>query len=431
MTHREYMGIAVPFVIATITTPLLGAVDTAVMGRLPDPAYIGGVAVGVVILNTMYWLLGFLRVSTTGFSSQAHGAGDIGLGMWALVRPLGIALCIGCAFILLQQPVLHAALLFLDPAPDARAHAEAYFTIVIWGAPCVLMNYVLLGWLMGQMRLRASLFLQVSTNAVNIVLSIWFVMGLSWGVEGVAASTLIAQGAGVGLGFYLVARYARFSWRSIVWRDFFDSEAMRKIVSVNRDLVIRTICLLAVTNMFVAKGGSFGKEILAGNAVLLQIQYLMAYFFDGLANASSVVAGRASGAEDRVLLRRAVSLSAQWCLFGTLLVSCAYLATYDMVFRLFTSIPEVLAFGSEFGLWMVVFPVCGSVGLVFYGLFSGATLTAPIRNSMLFSLAAYSLAQYGLTPVLGNHGLILAFLVFSLSRSLFLLPYLPRLLRSV
>lgn len=425
MTHREYLSIAVPFILATITTPLLGAVDMGVMGRLPDPAYIGGVSIGVVIFNTIYWLFGFLRVSTTGMSSQALGAADRKLCLLALMRPLAIALAVGTAIILLQKPILAFSLYFMRPEPDVARLVESYFSILVWGAPCVLANYVMLGWLMGQIKLRASLVLQISTNALNIVLSVLFVLGFGWGVPGVAAATLLAQTGAVALGVVLIWRHFAVRLDEVPWGELFSRQVVAEIVRVNGDLFVRTLCLLVVTNMFVAKGASYGKDILAGNAIILQIQYLMAYFFDGLANASSVVAGKAVGKKDPALFDRCVSLSWQWCLYGSILVSVAYGLTWDGVFRLFTSIPEVLEAGRDFAHWMTVFPFCASVGLVFYGIFSGSMQTAPVRNSMLQALALYIAAQVCLTPLFDNHGLLFAFLLFALGRSVFLGRYVP------
>lgn len=420
MTHKQYLAIAIPFIISTITTPLLGAVDTGVMGRLPDPAFIGGVAIGVVIFNTIYWLFSFLRVSTTVFSSQALGARDDALAMWSLVRPLAIALVIGLAFILLQNPILNGAFTWLHPDDDVRQYAEQYFSILIWGAPLVLSNYVLLGWLMGQMCLRASLFLQVTTNVINIILCILFVMVFKWGVTGVAYGTLIAQSLSVVMGIFLVKHYARFDYKQITWKEFKDPVVIKKIIAVNGDLVIRTICLLAVTNMFMAESNSFGKHTLASNAIILQIQYLMGYFFDGFANASSVVSGKAFGSRDSRLFNRGISLSLQWCLYGSIGLSLLYALSYTHVFNAFTVIPEVVELGKEFSPWMIIFPFCASGGLVFYGVFSGATQTAPIRNSMILSLLSYVVAQYVLIPIYGNHGLILSFLIFSFGRTFFL-----------
>lgn len=423
MTHKDYLKLAVPFILSTVTTPLLGAVDMAVMGRMPDPAYIGGVSIGVVIFNTMYWLCGFLRVSTTGLSSQAMGSRDDEAVMWALLRPLAIALAVGVLIVGFQAPLFHAAVSLLGPQGDVRRYAEEFFFIVVWGAPFVLTNYVLLGWLMGQLKLRASLLLQITTNVINIALSILLALGLGWNVTGVATATLTAQIASVFLGVWLVRRHGRFDREKATLARMLEPAAMKRILMINGDLVIRTVCLLAVTNLFVSQGNAYGKDVLAGNAILLQIQYLMAYVFDGLANASSVISGKAVGKNDPALYNRGVSLAWQWCLYCSIILSTVYAAGYEQIFRLFTVIPEVLALCDDFAPWMIAFPFCASVGLVFYGVFSGATQTRPIRNSMLLALLLYIPAQYALTSAYGNHGLLAAFLLFSLGRSVFLGMY--------
>ncbi len=427
ITHRAYISLAIPLIISTVTTPLLGAVDTAAVGQLPDPSYIGGVAVGSVIFNTLYWLFGFLRVSTSGFAAQAHGANDQKEGALSFFRPLYMAICIGAIMVIGQQWIGQSALELMNPERTVFQHAHDYFKIRIWGAPFALMNYVLLGWLMGMSKIKASLALQLYMNITNIVLDLLFVSGFGWGVKGVAAATLIAEVSTFFIGLPLVIRYLKPSDKYGGLLAAFNMSALARIMKVNGDLFIRTICLLAVFNNFTAKGASFGTEVLAANAILIQIYYIMAYFFDGLANAGSILMGRAIGARNHVLYNRTLSLSYQWSLITVFIMTVTYYITKDHVIQLFTSSQEVQSVTLKYSPWLLLFPIAACFGLVLYGIFTGAAETKAIRNSMLLSLTVYCLIIYAVPQPLNNHRLWLAFLCFSAGRSLFLFLYLPSL----
>jgi multidrug resistance protein, MATE family len=431
MTHRTYLSLAIPLMISTMTTPLLGAVDTAVVGQLPDPAYIGGVAVGTMIFNTMYWLFGFLRVSTSGFAAQAYGAQDSKQCFLYLVRPFFIALVIGILFILFQWPIKHIALTLIHPDEKVMVFADEYFSIRIWGSPFALANYVILGWLIGMSRVKISLFLQVFMNLLNIVLDLFFVNILHQGVKGVAAATLISEVAAFLIGMYIVLKSLNLRLSVISNNELWNVGEFKKMMVVNRDLFIRTICLLTMFNVFTAKGASFGTEILAANAVLIQIHYLMAYFFDGFANASSILVGKAVGANDETLYKRTLSLSAQWAIISPLFIMLIYILFKDSIIPLFTKNQDVIELVSSYSVWITIFPLAASFGLILYGVFTGATETAPIRNSMLISLVVYIAFLLIFIPVYHNHGLWLAFIIFSLGRSLFLAMYVPKLNRTL
>ncbi|HWO96094.1 MAG TPA: MATE family efflux transporter [Bacillus sp. (in: firmicutes)] len=431
MNHRSYLALAIPLIISTITTPLLGAVDTAVVGQLPNPAYIGAVAVGTMIFNTMYWLFGFLRVSTSGFAAQAYGASDDLQGMLALTRPFIIAIMAGIGFILFQGPIEYTALTLINPASDVRTLVSDYFGIRIWGVPFTLLNYVLLGWLMGMSMIKASLLLQVFMNLMNIALDLLFVHVFSWAVPGVAIATLLSEVTAFMIGIMIIWKASPFEFKIPPLKAVFDSVSLKKMMTVNRDLFIRTICLLTVFNLFTAKGVSFGTEVLAANAVLIQIHYLMAYLFDGFANASSIFVGKAIGARDVSLYKKTLKLSCQWAVFSSFFIACIYYMYSDGIIRLFTRIPAVMDLANTYGAWLIPFPLAASFGIILYGVFTGATEAAPVRNSMILALAVYLAVQFTAIPILNNHGLWLAFISFSLGRSLFLAMYIPSLSRKL
>ncbi|MFF2588684.1 MATE family efflux transporter [Peribacillus butanolivorans] len=430
MNHRMYLSLAIPLTISTMSTPLLGAVDTAVVGKLSDPAYIGGVAVGTIIFNTMYWLFGFLRVSTSAFAAQAEGARDQTQSLMALIRPFMIAAIIGLLFIVIQKPILNVSLAAITPDSDVAAFASDYFSIRIWGAPFALMNYVILGWLIGKSRIKTALFIQVFMNLINIVLCLLFVNRFSWSVSGVATASLISEIAAFFVGLLVIRKVVSIP-ETFSLRAGFDYTSLKKMMVVNRDLFIRTICLITVFNLFTAKGATFGTETLAANAVLIQIHYLMAYCFDGFANASSLLIGKAIGSRDVHLYKKTLALSAQWGLYASLILAVLYWLFSDKIILLFTNIPGVIELTHVYGLWIVIFPFTAFIGLIFYGVFTGATEAVPVRNSMLLALLAFLFVQFLAVPQHGNHGLWLAFLVFSLGRSLFLALYIPRLNRKI
>jgi MATE family multidrug resistance protein len=417
ITYKNYLGLAIPFTISTVTTPLLGAVDTAVVGRLDSPTFIGGVAIGTVIFNTLYWLFGFLRVSTSGFSSQSLGSDKESDMYFAYLRPVTIATFIGLVFVLIQWPIITGAMHLYNPDPEVAQHARTYFSILIWGAPLVLVSYVNLGWLMGRKLVRQSLFLQVSTNVLNIVLDILFVMVFKLDVAGVAWATLIAQTYGLALGCVLISRNIELGTVKKHLHGIFETEAMKKMIGVNSDLLIRTACLLTMTNMFVAKGSSLGASFLAANAVLFQLQYIIAYFFDGLANAGSVFVGKAVGEKNVGAFHRTVTISNVHIALLSVLIALLLLTFQRPILGCFTDIEAVITLCKEYMIWLVVFPFVMGAGLVYYGFFTGATYTKPVRNSLLLALPVFVITYYLAIPVWHNHGLWLAFTLFSLCRS--------------
>ncbi|MCU7766891.1 MULTISPECIES: MATE family efflux transporter [Bacillales] len=427
MNHRAYLTLAIPLTISTMTTPLLGAVDTAVVGQLPAPAYIGGVAVGTLIFNTLYWLFGFLRVSTSAFAAQANGASNPDQGVLALCRPFLLAVIVGVLFIILQWPIEHASLLVISPDADVSRFAIEYFRIRIWGAPFTLMNYVILGWLMGMAKIKQALCLQILTNVLNMLLAILFVHVFSFDVQGVATATLIAEISAFVLGVFIVWKASPFEWKIPSIQSLLDTKSMKRMFNVNKDLFIRTICLLIVINMFTAKGASFGTEFLAANAVLFQIHYIMAYLFDGFANASSILVGKSIGSNDKELYKKTLTLSRQWSLITAFVISSLYTIFQEPIIGLFTSLPSVIEISLKYGPWLIVYPFAACFGLVIYGVFTGATEIAPVRNSMIYATILYVIIQLIITPIWHNHGLWLAFVIYTIGRSVFLVMYTPKL----
>ena len=431
LTDRAYLRVTLPFMLSTLTQPLMGAANTAVMGRLPDPKYIAAVALGAILFNNLYWLFGFLRVSTSGYAAQALGAASKEQRMLAFLQPLFLALLIGLGCIALQRPILSAYLDLIDPAEDVAALCRVYYNILIWGAPLVLFNYVALGWLMGQLRVRASVFMQVSSNLLNILLSVWFVFGWGLQIEGVAAATLLSQAYGAVVGGCLMAIYGDFEYRRAPYKRIFAPQALVSMLTVNANLMIRTACLLTVNNILAAVGAALGTAVLAANAVLLQIKDLMSYLIDGMANGAAIFTGRSLGQRNAALFQQTLRLTYKWLLFLVLFLTIGFFLTGGFFITCFTDLSEVAALAEQYRIYVLLYPLVAGVGLALYGFFTGATHTAPVRDMMLIALAVFWFAEKCLTPRYGNDGLWMAFLLFVGTQSLVLRILLQRLRRKI
>lgn len=431
MKFKEYLLLAIPFMISTVTQPLLGAVDTAVVGRLENASYLGGVAIGTVIFNTMYWLFGFLRVSTSGFSAQSLGSRKEKDRYDAFIRPFAMALILSILFITFQSAIKNIALLIYQPSPEVAIHATTYFNILIWGAPFVLIGYVNLGWLMGRKHVKETLFLQISMNLINIILDIVFVFAFEMSIAGVAYATLIAQAYGFILGIYFVLNKLSLTRIFQLRNTLLDKVTFKKIIGVNADLFIRTVCLLVMTNMFIAKGAEFGTVVLAANAVLFQIHYIICYLYDGLANASSVFAGKYAGEKNDKAFSEMLSISNVCIVVLSIIISLNLIFFKEPILSAFTDIESVLGTSHDYYVWLIILPFAIGIGLVYYGIFTGCTYTGPIRNSMILSLIVFLIAYYFFIPNYENHGLWLAFIFFCLGRSVFLILYLKQLINNI
>lgn len=420
-------ALAGPIIISNISTPLLGAVDTAVVGHLPDPAYIGGVAVGAVIFNFLYWGFGFLRMGTTGFTAQALGAGDHLELRATLGRAMLLALVLGCSLLALQMPIGWLALRLFEASDRVEALAASYYDIRIWSAPAALANYVMLGWLLGNGRTGAVLLLQVALNGVNIVLDLVFVLGLGWGVEGVALASLLAEYTALLFGLAIVARILRSVAGGWNRARLFDRARLIALLHVNLNILIRTLCLLAAFAYFTAQSAKLGEVLLAANTILLQLQYLMGYALDGFAHAAEILAGQALGARSRPAFKLAVRVSTAWAFATAALAGAIYLLLGKAIVGLFSDIDSVLETAWIYLPWMIISPIVSVWSFQLDGIFIGMTRTAEMRNAMILSLAIYLATCWLLIAAFGNHGLWLAFTIFMAARAVTLGCYFPRL----
>lgn len=426
LTHRRILTIAVPIVLSNATVPLLGAVDTAVIGHLGLAAPIGAVGLGATILSLLYWAFGFLRMSTSGLAAQAKGAGD-GVELSAtLIRALLVGVGAGAVLILLH-PLLFALAFRVAPAsPEVEALALTFLKIRIWAAPASIGLYALTGYLVGTERTRAVLVLQLWQNALNMVLDLWFVMGLGWGVAGVASASTIAEATGLALGLWL-AREALAPLRAALGR-LADRQALRRTFSAGRDILIRTVILQTSFTAFVFLGARFGDTTLAANQILLQFLSIMAFALDGFAFAAESLVGQAMGARDPAALRRAARMSMQWGYGGAVALALVFALGGYLAIHLMTNAADVQSEALHLLPWLVAAPLIGTACWIYDGIFIGALMTQAMRNAALQVACVYVLALAVLVPAFGNHGLWAALMVMNAGRGLTLRRAFPQVL---
>lgn len=417
ITHGRVLRIALPIVVSNATVPILGAVDTGVIGQLGQAAPIGAVGLGAVILVSIYWIFGFLRMGTTGLVAQARGAGDLAETRALLTRALLIATVAGGALILGQAALLAGAFRIAPASAEVERMARLYLGVRIWGAPAAIGIYAVTGWLIGMERTRGVLLLQLAMNAINVVLTIGFVLGLGWGIRGVAFGTLIAEWSGLGIGLWL----CRAAFAGGQWRDrarVFDRARLTRMARVNGDIMVRSVMLQASFTAFMFFGAGLGDVTLAANQVLLQFLEITAYALDGFAFAAEALVGQTLGQHARGDLRRAAIVSSQWGLGFAVALALAFALAGPALIDLMATAPEVRAAARDYLPWLVALPLVGIAAWMLDGIFIGATQTRQMRNAMLVSVAVYAGALALLLPTFGNHGLWAALTVLNLTRGL-------------
>jgi len=428
LTHRRVLNIAVPIVLANITVPILGLVDTGVVGQMGEAAPIGAVGLGAVVLTTVYWIFGFLRMGTTGLVAQARGAGDVAETGAILTRSMMIGLGAGLAMIALQGPLVWAAFSIAPASAEVESLARDYLAIRIWGAPATISLYALTGWLIATERTRGVLVLQFWINGLNIALDLWFVLGLGWGVQGVAIATLIAEWSGLVFGLWLCrAAFSGRQWRD--WPRVFDRARIRRMMQVNGDIMLRSVVLQASFTAFLFIGAGFGDVDLAANQVLLQFMAVIAYGLDGFAFAAEALVGQAVGARSIVAMRRAGMMTSLWGLGTSVALSAGFWALGPWAIDVMARDPAVQEAARLYLPWVVAAAVISLAAYMLDGIYIGATGTRQMRNTVLFSALCYAGAIWALVPVFGNHGLWMALLLFNALRGVTLGVMYPGLER--
>ena len=426
MQRSKIWALAGPVILANLSVPLLGAVDTAVIGHLDDAYNLAAVAIGSTIIQFIYWAFGFLRMGIGGLAAQALGSKDAPEVRALFTRGALIGLFVGLVLWAIQSQILWLALNLFDGSAATKSLASLYFEIRIWSAPAVLVNYCLIGWFIGMQNTRAVLYLQVFMNGLNIVLDLYFVLNLGWGVAGVAIATLISELAAVIIGLLVyrreVNRFDPGGKSGSVW----DVNKLKRTLGINIDIFIRTVCLLFAFAFFTSQASGFGDITIAAHLVLIQFQFFLSFGLDGFAHAAEALVGNSIGSRNRLALRHAVNISSKWAAG----VAGAYMLVYaiagEFIIGLLTSIPEVRIVATDYLIWLIISPAISVWSFMLDGIFIGATRSAEMRNGMLISLIVFISAALLLKPIMGYGGVWVAFTFFMIMRAITLGIFYPR-----
>ncbi len=416
--HRRVWSLAWPMILSNITVPLLGLVDTAVIGHLPDPTYLGAVAVGAMLFSILYWAFGFLRMGTTGLTAQALGRDDVSQSRLLLAQSLLLAGVIGTLLLLVQAPLIGTALRLVGAGEAVSLEAARYSEIRIYGAPAVLANYALLGWFLGNENTRIPLLLLVSTNLLNMLLDVLMVYGLGMHTDGVALATVIAEYTSLALGLSFARRMLARQAGTFVWQRLKVVSDYYQLIAINRYLFVRTIAILLSLAFFTAQGAKQGVTILSANAVLLNFFLIISNGLDGFAHAVEALSGRFYAARDNAGLHRIIAATLGWSLITALLFCLLFWLAGEQIIGLLTDIPAVNQTATAYLPWVILLPLVAVWSFLLDGIFVGTTQVRAMQNTMLFSVFAVFAPAWYLSQPLGNHGLWLAFIALFVARGL-------------
>ncbi len=431
ITHRQVWMLAGPMIISNISVPLVGAVDTAVVGHLPEIHHIGAVAIGALVFSFLYWGFGFLKMGITGFIARAFGRNDELAIFETVLRFLLLGMALGLLVIALRNPLIDFALFCIDSSENVETLAGDYCLIRVWSAPATFCIYVFTGIFVGLHNTKLALALQLVLNLTNIALDLLFVPVLQLGVPGVAWATLIAEYTAAGVGFLLLRKTLIKAINAIDWKQLFEFHALKGMMQTNGNLFIRTLCVVFSFAFFTAQSARHGELILAANAVLLHLQTVMAYGLDGFAHAVEALGGSAYGAGNAARFKRAVFLTTLWSGLTTIVISVAYFVAGDTIIGWFTDTEIVVQTASEYLIWMILSPIVSFSSFQLDGLFVGTGRAREMRNAMLVSMAGYIGTAYLFQIFWGNHGLFLALVCLMIFRTMTLSMYYPSIIRSM
>ncbi len=413
---KDILKIAIPSIISNITVPLLGLVDVTIVGHLGAASYIGAIAVGGMLFNMIYWIFGFLRMGTGGLTSQAYGREDMQEITSLLLRSLSISFLLSIGLILLQSPIQYIAFQLIDSSPEIQELATRYFHICIWGAPATLCLYSFTGWFIGMQNTRFPMYIAITQNLVNIGASFFFVFGLTMKVEGVALGTLIAQYAGVFMAILLTIKHYHPLKGHVEAKRLWERTALANFFRVNRDIFLRTLCVVSVTVFFTSTGAAYGDVVLAVNTILMQLFTLFSYIMDGFAYAGEALAGKNIGAKNQKGLNETIRYLFYWGSASATAFTLLYLIGGKGFLSLLTNDATVITASGEYFYWIIAIPVAGFGAFLLDGICIGATATHLMLRSMMVAAGTFFATYYGLHHLLGNHALWLAFILYLLLR---------------
>ncbi len=424
--NRKILRLAIPNIISNLSVPLLGAIDTAVVGRLEHVYYLGAIAVGSIIFDFIFWGFGFLRMGTTGMVAQAYGAQEERKTRIILFRVLLVAAASSLLILLIQYPLIEASLYLVNASPEVEEYTRLYYHIRIFAAPATLALFGLNGWFLGMQNSTYPMIVTIFLNLVNIVLNLIFVFRFNMTVDGVATGSLVASFLALGLAGMLYKKKYGGVKLNIKWNELIEAEELKKFFSVNRDIVIRTLCLIFSYAFFTAKSAAMGDVVLAANTILLQMWYISSYGTDGFAYAAESLVGRFKGAKDDTKLKKAVTANMLWGLGLGLLGTITYAFFDTEIVSLFTDKEDVIKVAMGVVVWLIVAPVVNSVCFIWDGVYIGATATGAMRNSMLVATVLVFVPVYFISePFAGIHALWMAMTAFMVARGVVLSIYAP------
>ena len=410
--NKRILQIAVPSIISNITVPLLGLIDVTIVGHLGAAAYIGAIAVGGMLFNIIYWIFGFLRMGTSGMTSQAYGKHDLDEVARLLLRSVGVGLLIAIILVALQYPIRKLAFTFIQTTEEVERLATLYFRICIWGAPAMLGLYGFAGWFIGMQNSRFPMYIAITQNIVNIAASLCFVYLFHMKVAGVAWGTLTAQYAGFLMALLLWRRYYGGLKKHVAWHEVLKKEAMLRFFQVNRDIFLRTLCLVIVTLFFTSAGAAQGEIVLAVNTLLMQLFTLFSYIMDGFAYSGEALVGKYVGANNQPALCRTVRQLFIWGVGLSTGFTLLYFFGGKSFLGLLTNETSVIREAENYFYWVLAIPLTGFAAFLRDGIFIGATATRQMFYSMLVASGSFFLVYYSLHEWMGNHALWLAFIVY-------------------
>ncbi len=431
LANQKIIKIAIPMMLTSMSVPLLGLVDTFLLGHLPSARFLGAVAIGANFIGLLFWAFGFLRMGTTSLVAQAFGrqqaptnTGPVELD--ALVFRAGVMALLGGLAIVALAPLLVPTVVgWMQASNEVAPFAEEYIRIRLFAAPAALATYVIAGWLIGTQQPNKALLLVLISNLVNIVLSVLFILELGMNSAGAAWATLIAEYCACAAGLWMLGRHSQvLDYRR--WSAWLDLGAARELLVTNSHLLVRTLLLLFAMNFFTAQGAAIGDSVLAANAILLQLAMLSAYVMDGFSFAAEALCGEATGTRDRSTFTRVTRLCAGWMAATAAVFSLAYLLQGNLIIAQFTDLPEVRQTAQQYLFWLVLMPWAGFMAYLFDGVFIGAGETATMHGVMWIAVAGIFLPAWYLSLGWGNTGLWMAFVLFNLARSLLMLYFYPR-----
>ncbi len=417
LDHKIWQ-IAWPAILSNISVPLLGLVDTAILGHLDSTRYLGAVAIGASILSFLYWGFGFLRMGTTGLVARAVGAGDSGRELTVFLQSVILAAALSLAVIALHPLWLGLGIYLMAPGPELAPLTESYVSIRVFSAPAVLVTYAIVGWFIGRQDTRWPMVIAILTNLLNIGLDILFIIVLDMKSNGAAFATLLAEYVGCAVAIAAVIRQLDWSPMGLIRDQLVKLGAYTELLESNRYLFIRTMCLLFSFAFFTAMSTRLGQTTLAANTIMLQLMMLAAYGLDGFAFAAEGLSGNAAGAGDLARFHQAVRACWRWSLLTSTLISGSYVLAAPILFPLFTPHPPVLAQLQIYLPWLVLMPLAAAPSYLLDGVFIGAARSRYMMHSMVICLALVYLPLWYLLQGMGNNGLWLAFTAFNAARGI-------------